>query len=154
MEREMSNSVALATWEAMEVVKGVVAELGVLPPPRHHSSTEMDIILGRLRRAGEVCLPATRSYRDHCAKVASSTTLASLDKASCTHMDALATRSVVVATAAKVATAHRQVWKVSNVLLWDFWGPRGHEATMESLRVVQAQKAKGKVPVEGPEADE
>ena len=82
------------------------------------------------------------------------TTLASLDKAGCAHLDALATRSVAVATAEEADAAYRRTRKVSNVLLHDFWGPRGHDATMDSLRAVQAQKAqvkgKGKAPAEGP----
>lgn len=60
----------LTTWEAMEALEGAVVDLGALPPLRHHNAGEMDNTLGCLRRAREVCLPATRAYGDHCAKVA------------------------------------------------------------------------------------
>lgn len=69
-ERELLNTVALATWDAIEALEGTVADLGAVRPPRRHNLVEMDITLERLRRAGEVCLPMARSYEDHCAKVA------------------------------------------------------------------------------------
>lgn len=69
-ERELSNSIVLATWEAMEATEGAVAELGTLPPPRHHNPVETHITLGRIRRTGEVCLLVAHAYGDHCAKVA------------------------------------------------------------------------------------
>ena len=90
-------------------------------------------------------LPAARAYGDHCAKAAWSTTLATLDKAGCAHMDALAARSVGVATVAEVAAAQRRIREVSKVLLRDFWDPRGHEAATESFLAVQA---KGKAPAD------
>lgn len=36
-ERELLQSVVRATWEVMEAMKGVVVDLGTLPPPRRHS---------------------------------------------------------------------------------------------------------------------
>lgn len=83
------------------------------------------------------------------------TTLASYDKAGYTHLYALATRYVAMASATDVAAAQCWSQKVSNVLIQDFWGSCSHESAMESLHAVQAWKAKGKVPVEalaeGPE---
>lgn len=82
----------------------------------------MDITLGCLLHAGAVCLPAARAYGDHCAKVSWITTLASLDKASCGHLNVLATRSVVVAIANEAIVVYRWMQKANNVLLHDFWG--------------------------------
>lgn len=113
----------------------------------------MDIALVCLRRAGEVCLPAVHAYGDHCAKVAWTTAFASLSKAGCGHVDALATHSVVVATTGEVAATHRQMRKVSNAFVQDFWGPHGIAAAMESLRAAQALKKKGKAPMDVPESD-
>lgn len=87
------------------------------PPPRHHRPAELDITLERLRRAREVCLLVARLYGDHCAKVAWSMTLATLDKADCAHMDALAAWSIVVAITEEVVAAQRRTQKVSKVLL-------------------------------------
>lgn len=114
----------------------------------------MDITLGRLLHAGAVCLPAARAYGDHCAKVSWITTLASLDKAGCGHLNVLATRSVVVAIANEAIVVYRWMQKANNVLLHDFWGPHSHDAAVESLWAVQAQKVKGKTPVEGPRISE
>lgn len=116
-ERERSHSVALVTWEAMEALEGVVANLGALPPLRWHTLGEIYITLRSLRRTEEVCLPVARAYRDHCVKVAWTTAFASLDKAGCRHMDIIATHSVAVATAKEVATEHRRTRKVSNVFV-------------------------------------
>ena len=58
VERELSNTVARATWEAMESLEGAVADLSAVPAPRKHTPAEMDVTLGRLRRTGEVCLSA------------------------------------------------------------------------------------------------
>lgn len=101
----------------MEALEGAMVYLGALPPPRHHSPAEIDITLGHLRRAEEVCLSVARQYGNHCMKVAWAMTLASLDKAGYAHMDDIATRSIVVATAVEIATAQCRSWKVSNVLL-------------------------------------
>lgn len=107
-EQELSHSMALAAWEAMEAFQGAVADLNALPPPRRHIVWEMDISLERLRRAGEVCLSATWAYEDHCMKVSWTTAFASLQKAGCGHVDTLTTRSVPVATAEKVVVGHCQ----------------------------------------------
>lgn len=48
----------------------VAVALGALPPLWHHIVDEMDVMLGRLYRAGEVFVPVGRAYGDHCAKVA------------------------------------------------------------------------------------
>ena len=58
-ERDLSDTVARATWGAMEVLEGAVADLGAMPPPRVHTLEEMDVTLGRLRseerRVGKEC---------------------------------------------------------------------------------------------------
>ena len=128
----------------MEALEAAVAELGAVPPSRRHRPAEMDITLERLRRAGEVCLPTVHAYGDHCAKVAWLTTLTSLNKAGCAHMDAIAARSVVVASVEEVAIAQRRTRKARKVPQQDFWLLCGHEAATESFRAVQAQQAKGK----------
>lgn len=130
----------------METLEGAVADLGTSsspPPPRTHTLAEADVTLERLQRVGEVFLPAAHIYRDHCAKVGWLTALASLDKAGCAHMDALATRSVVVVTAEEVTAAYFRTRRSSNILLQDFWTPRGSEAVIASLREVQVQRARG-----------
>ena len=152
-ERDISNTMAQATWGAMEVLEGAVGDLGAVPPPRTHTLEEMDVTLGRLRDVGKVFLPAARVYGDHCAKVGWVAALASLEKAGCGHLDALATRSVAVATAEEVAASHHRTRRASNVLLQDFWLSRGPGAAMASLRDVQAQRAKAKVPPAAPVAD-
>ena len=105
-------------------------------PPRIHTLAEIDVTLRRLQRVGEVFLSAARVYKDRCGMVGWLTALASLDKAGCAHMDALATCSVVVATAEEVAAAYHRTRRSSNVLLQDFWTPRDLEAAMASLRDV------------------
>ena len=97
-------------------------------------------------------MPAARAYGDHCAKAAWLTTLASLDKAGCAHMDALAAGSIKVATAEEVCGAQRRIRKASKVLQQEFWTKRGHAAAEESFKAVQAQIAKGKSAAEDTEA--
>lgn len=152
-ERDLSTSIGLAAWQAMVALEEAVSHLGASAPPRRHKPEEMDITLERLRSAGEVCLPAARSYGDHCAKTAWSTTLASLDKAGCAHIDAVASRSVAVATLEEVAASHRRTRRASRVLLQDFWALRGHQEATESIRAVQAQRQKGKAPEGGSAGD-
>lgn len=116
-EWELSNSIGLATWEALEALEGAVVQLSVVPP-REASSADRDRHhLGAPTVHWEVCLPVARAYGDHCAKVAWSTTLASLDKAGCAHMDALAAQYIVVATAEEADAVQRRTQKVSKVLL-------------------------------------
>lgn len=69
-------------------------------------------------------------------------------------MDTLATRFVAVATTEEVAAGHYQTRKASNVFVQDFWVPHGCDVAMDSLRVVQAQKKKGKAPADDQEAGE
>ena len=121
----------------MEAPEGAMTELGVVAPPRRHRPAEMDITLEHLQRAREVCLPAARVYGDHCAKVAWLTTLASLDKAGCAHLDTIAARSIVVDTAEVVSAVQRRTRKASKVLQQDFWALRGHATVLESFRAVQ-----------------
>lgn len=85
-ERELSKSIALVTWEALEALEGAVVDLSALPSPRHHSTGEMDITVVRLCRVVEVCLPAAHAYGDHCMKVVWTMAFASLDKAGCGHV--------------------------------------------------------------------
>ena len=106
----------------------------------------MDITLKRLKNVGKVCVLAARTYGDHCAKVASCTTLASLDKAGCAHIDALATCVVVVATVEESVNAERRICKASKVLVEDYWARCGHEDATGSFRAVQVKQTKGKVP--------
>lgn len=108
------------------------------PPLQHHSVDEMDITLGHLRCAEEVCLLAARAYRDHCTKVAWTTAFVSLDKVGCVHVDALATRSVAVESTEEVTAGHRRMRRASNIFVQDFWAPRGHDAAMDSLSAAQA----------------
>lgn len=98
----------------------------------------MDFTLEHCQCVGEVFLPTVHVYEDHYAKVGWLTALASLDKAACAHMDALATRSVTVATSEEVAAAYRRTRRDNNILLQDFWTSRGSKAVMVSLREVQA----------------
>ena len=139
-ERSVSNAFGLGAWKVMESLEGAVEQLGVVPPARVHRPTEMDITLARLQKAVGICLPAARAYGDHCAKAAWTTTLASLDKAGCAHIDALATGSVAVATAAEVTAAQRRTRGAGKALLRDFWDPRGHDAATESFLAVQAKR--------------
>lgn len=104
----------------MEAVEDTVVDLGAMPPPRHHFVDEMDVMLGRLRCAGEVCLPVARAYGDYCAKVAWTTAFASLDKVGCGHLDTLATCSTLLVTIEEVAAGHRHTRKASNVFIQDF----------------------------------
>ena len=136
----------------MESLEDALSQLGAVPPARCHRPSEMDITLERLRRGCEICVPAARAYGDHCARAAWLTTLASLDKAGCAHLDALGTRSISVATAEEVCAAQRRTRKASKILHQDFWLGRGHVAAAESFKAVQAQQAKGKSPVEDVEA--
>lgn len=57
VEQELSQLVVQASWETMEALEATVLELGVLRPSRRHSVDEIDVTLGRLHHAGEVCLP-------------------------------------------------------------------------------------------------
>lgn len=123
-EWELSHSVALATWEALD--------LGTLPPSRRQSVGKMDITLGRLCRTEEVCLLVSRAYGDHCAKVAWTTTFASLQKAGCGHLDTLATRSLAVATTEEVAARQCKTRKASNVFVQDFWASCGRDGLPSS----------------------
>lgn len=77
-EQELSQSVALVTWEAMEALEGALVDLGALLLLIHHTVGEMDISLGHLRRAEEVCLSVAQAYGDYYAKVAWTTAFASL----------------------------------------------------------------------------
>lgn len=140
-EHELSHTVAQASWEAME---GTVVALGVLSPPRHHSVDEMGVTLGRLHHAVEVCLPAARAYRYHYARVAWTTTFASLDKAGCVHLHALAMRSMALATTEEVAIGHHRTRKAGQVFIQDLWTPWGRDVAMASLCATQAHKKKGK----------
>ena len=151
-ERALSTNFGLSAWKAMEILEDGLSMLGAVPPPRHHRPSEPDITLERLRLGCETCVPAARTYGDHCAKVAWLATLASLDKAGCAHLDALATGSTKVATAEEVCAAQRRIRKASKVLQHDFWGQRGHDAAEESFKAVQAQQAKGKSRAEDAEA--
>lgn len=55
-EWELSNSIGLATWEALEALEGAVVQLSVVPPVRHHRPIEIDITLERQRCTGRcVC---------------------------------------------------------------------------------------------------
>lgn len=119
-ERELSGSVGLAAWRAMEAVEGAVLTLGAVPPARCHRPSEMDITFQRLERAGEVFVPAARAYGDHCAKATWFATLASLDKAGCAHIDGLAARAVAVATPEETAAARNRTRKAGRVLLQDY----------------------------------
>lgn len=120
----------------MEVLEGTVVDLGAAPHPRTHSLKDMDATLGRLQNVGKVFLSGTRVYGDHCRKVGWLTALASLDKAGCAHLDALATRSIAVATTEEVAASYHWTQRGNNVLLQDFWVARGPEAVMASLTEV------------------
>lgn len=91
----------------MESLEGVVANLGTVSPPQKHAPTEMDVTLGRLQRAGEVCLPTARAYRDHCAKAAWTATFVSLQRGGCEHVDVLGARSVPVASTTEVVVGQR-----------------------------------------------
>lgn len=51
VEWELSDTMARATWGAMESLEGTVADLGLVPPPWKHASVELDVMLGCLRRA-------------------------------------------------------------------------------------------------------
>ena len=151
-ERELSSALGLSTWNAMESLEDGMLQLGAVPPPRHHRPSKLDIMLERLRRGCEICVPAARAYGDHCAKAAWLATLASLDKAGCAHLDALGTRSIKVATAEEVSAAQRRIRKAGKVLQQDLWLERGHDAAAESFKNVQAQQAKGKSRAEDAEA--
>ena len=118
-------------------------ELDVVPPPWRHTVDQMDATLDRLRRAGEVFLPATRAYGNHCAKAAWTAALVSLQQAGCGHVEELGVGTVPVASAAEIASGQKQVRRASNALAKDFWAPSGRGATMESLRAALAQKIEG-----------
>lgn len=124
MERELSYYVVRATWEAMEALEAVVADLGVVPPR------------GCLHRVGEMCLLVVWLYGDHCVKVAWTMAFDYLQKVVCRHVNALATRSVPVASTEEVATGHCQTQKVSNIFVQDFWALHGRDAVMDSLWAV------------------
>ena len=62
--------------------------------------------------------------------------MASLDKTGYAHIDALATRSVVVATAEESTNVERRTRKASKVLLEDNWASHGHEDATKSFREV------------------
>ena len=151
-ERELTSAIGVSTWNVMESLEDALSQLGAVPPSRQHRPAEVDITLERLRQGCEFCVPAARAYGDHCAKAAWSTTLASLDKAGCAHMDALGAGSIGVATAEEVCAAQRRIRKASKVLQQEFWAKRGHAAATESFKAVQAQMAKGKSPAEDLEA--
>ena len=150
-ERDVSSNFGLSAWKAMEILEDGLSMLGAVPPSRRHRPAEVDITLERLRNGCETCVPAARAYGDHCAKAAWIATLASLDKAGCAHLDAIATESVKVATAEEVCAAQRRIRKASKVLQRDFWQERGHDAAAESFKAVQAQQAKGKFRAEDAE---
>ena len=143
-ERDLSSNLGLSAWKAMEIIEDGLSMLGAVPPPRRHRPSEVDITFERLRQGCETCVPAARAYGDHCAKATWLATLASLDKAGCAHLDALATGSVKVATAEEVCGAQRRIRKAGKVLQHDFWLERGHDAAAESFKAVQALQAKGK----------
>ena len=151
-EKDLSSALGISAWEAMVSLEDSLKQLGAVLPARCHRPSEIDITLQRLRGGCEVCIPAARAYGDHCAKAAWLTTLASVDKAGCAHIDALGTRSVAVATAEEVSAAVRRTRKASKVLQQDFWVARGHDAAAASFQAVQAQQAKGKSPAEDLEA--
>ena len=110
--------------------------------------------LERLRRAGEVFLPAARAYGNHCAKASWTAAFVSLHRGGCGHVDALSGGTLPVASAAEVASGQKQVRRASNALAKDFWAPSGRDATMESLRASLAQKLKLKGPADGASAAE
>ena len=116
-EHELSASMGVTAFEALEILEDAVTQLGAVPPARTHRLAESDITFERLKNVGRVCVPAARSYGDHCAKVAWCETLTSLDKAGCAHIDALATRSVAVATAEESVNVERRMRKTNRVLL-------------------------------------
>lgn len=147
-EWDLSNTVACTTWNAMVVLEGTVAELGAVPP-RNHKLAQMDVTLARLQNVGEVFLPVARVYGDHRAKMGWLTALASLDKEGYAHLDAIATRSVAMATTEEVASSYCRTRRSSNVLLQDFWTLRGSKAVMTSLREAQTQRARGKALMDG-----
>ena len=115
-EKDLSSALGISAWEAMVSLEDGLKQLGAVLPARCHRPSEIDITLQRLRGGCEVCIPAARAYGDHCAKAAWLTTLASVDKAGCAHIDALGTRSVAVATAEEVSAAVRRTRKASKVL--------------------------------------
>lgn len=84
-------------------MEGAMTELGAVPPPRRHTVDQLDATLGRLHRAGEVFLPATRAYGNHCAKVAWVAALVSLQLAGCLLVDGLGVGSVPMVSTVEVA---------------------------------------------------
>ena len=155
VERELSANMGAAAFESLEMLEDAVTQLGAVPSAGTHRPAETDITFARLKNVARVCVPAARSYGDHCAKAAWCEALALLDKVGCAHIDAIATRSVAVATAEEVASVERRTRKASKVLLEDYWALRGHEDATKSFQELQARKAKGKSPaVEPTEARE
>ena len=69
-KRSVSSAAAQASWEALERMEGAMSELGAMPPPWKHTVDQLAATLERLRRAGEVFLPAARAYSNHCTKAA------------------------------------------------------------------------------------
>lgn len=105
-ERELSDTVAKATLEAMESLEGVVADLGAMPLAWKHAPAELDITLGRLCRAGEVCLPTAQAYGDHCARAMWMVAFVLLQRGGCEHVNALEGCSLPLASTAEIA-AHQ-----------------------------------------------
>lgn len=102
-ERQLSDTVA---W-AMEALEGAMANLGAMLPPRKHALEEMDVTLGHLHHAEEVCLLAAQAYGDHCVKAAWTVVFASLQRANRRHVEALGTRSLPVASPLEVESCQR-----------------------------------------------
>lgn len=153
-ERSVLSAAAQASWEALDRMEGAMSELGAVPPPRKHTADQLPATLDRLRRAGEVFLPAARAYGNHCAKAAWTAAFVSLQRGGCGHVDALGGGTLPVASAADVTSGQKQVRRASNALAKEFWAPSGRDATMESLRASLALKLKLKAPAEAPTAAE
>lgn len=134
----------LGVMDSFEVI---MSDIGTVPPVRRHRMCEIDVTLGRLSRARDTCLLTARAYGDHYAKVAWQKTFATMQKAGCGHLEALAIRFVLVVTAEEVVADHCQTQKAGNVFFQDFWATRERKAAMESLRAMLAQ-GKGKAVVD------